>query len=188
MPRKTVFLDRDGVINDNTKNVDRPEDLILFPWAAPAIRRLNQAGYLVFIVTNQGGVELGFITEADLAAIHNHLETLLREQGTKIDGIVYCPHFHEECDCRKPKPGMILSLATKYPIQLSNSWMIGDRESDVLAGIAAGCRTIKLGAPSPQADYTCYALDEAVAFILGAVNKQSIENQSLDPKSLDEYP
>ncbi|HEX3047986.1 MAG TPA: HAD family hydrolase, partial [Bacillota bacterium] len=154
MSQKAVFLDRDGVINDNSKSVDHPEDLILFPWAGPAIRRLNQAGYLVFIVTNQGGVELGFLTEAELAAIHSHLEALLREHGAKIDEIVYCPHFHEENDCRKPKPGMIQSLAAKYPIILPESWMIGDRESDIQAGNAAGCRTIKLGKPSPQADFT----------------------------------
>jgi D-glycero-D-manno-heptose 1,7-bisphosphate phosphatase len=177
MPQKAVFLDRDGVINDNSKTVDHLEDLILFPWAGPAIRRLNQAGYLVFIVTNQGGVELGYLTEAELAAIHTRLETLLREQGAKIDEIVYCPHFHVENVCRKPKPGMILSLAAKYSIQLPQSWMIGDRESDVQAGGAAGCRTIKLGQPSPQADFTCDNLDEAVTLILSSKFQTSPKNE-----------
>jgi D-glycero-D-manno-heptose 1,7-bisphosphate phosphatase len=163
-----VFLDRDGVINDNSKIVNQPKDLILLPGVAMAIKRLKQAGYLVCIVTNQGGVELNFLTEADLAAIHSHLQSLLREQNTGIDEIVYCPHFRQNCDCRKPKPGMILALAAKYNIQLAESWMIGDRESDILAGKAAGCRTVKLGEASPAADFNCRHLGEAAAYILNS--------------------
>lgn len=161
-----VFLDRDGVINDNSKNVNKPEDLIIFPWSGMAIRRLKKAGYLVFIVTNQGGIELGFFTEIDLAVIHTYLESRLLEQDASIDEIVYCPHFHQNCDCRKPKPGMILSLASKYKIQLAKSWMIGDRESDIQAGKAAGCRTVKLGDAASEADFICRHLGEAVTFIL----------------------
>jgi histidinol-phosphate phosphatase family protein len=163
---RAVFLDRDGVINDNSKYVNRPEDLIIFPWAGPAIRMLKNAGYYVFIVTNQGGIELGFFSEADLAAIHSHLKSQLREQDASIDEIVYCPHFHQDCNCRKPKPGMILGLAEKYSIQLPESWMIGDRESDIVAGKAAGCRTVKLGEADSGANFSCRHLDEAVTYIL----------------------
>lgn len=166
MSPRAVFLDRDGVINANSKYVNYPEDLIIFPWAGPAIRLLKKAGFLVFIVTNQGGIELGFFTEADLSAIHSVLEFQLRKQDAGIDEIVYCPHFHQDCDCRKPKPGMILGLAEKYHIQLSNSWMIGDRESDIEAGKTAGCRTVKLGEADPGADFNCQRLDEAVTYIL----------------------
>ncbi len=163
---KAVFLDRDGVINDNRIKVNRPKDLILYPWTAPAIQRLNKAGYLTFIVTNQGGIELGYFTEKDLAEIHGHLQDLLRAAGAYIDEIVYCPHFNRNCDCRKPKPGMILQLGEKYKINLSSAWMIGDRDVDILAGKAAGCRTIKLGKQDVKADYYCENLAEAVEILV----------------------
>ena len=168
MPQVAVFLDRDGVINNNSIQVNRPEDLILYPWAAPAIHKLNTSGFKVFVVTNQGGIELGYITEADLAAIHARMEALLREQNAFIDGIVFCPHFYIKCECRKPKPGMILTLAEKYQIQLAQSWMVGDRESDIQAGKAAGCRTVKLGKASELADFSCDNLAEAVDIIISS--------------------
>ncbi len=166
MSSLAVFLDRDGVINDNSRKVNQPADLILLPGVGAAIKQLKQAGYLVLIVTNQGGIELGYFTETDLAAIHSRLESQLREQDAYIDEIVYCPHFHQDCGCRKPKPGMILALAAKYNIELGKSWMIGDRESDILAGKAVGCRTVKLGEADPHADFNCRHLDEAVTFIV----------------------
>lgn len=166
MVTKAVFLDRDGVINDNSKMVNQPADLILLPGVGPAIQRLKQAGFLVFIVTNQGGIELGFLTEAGLAAIHSHMEALLLKHNVVIDEIIYCPHFKQNCSCRKPKPGMILALTAKYNVELMKSWMIGDRESDIEAGKAAGCRTVKLGDMDPDADYNCRSLEEAVTFIL----------------------
>ena len=165
MVARAVFLDRDGVINDNSKKVNQPGELVIFPWAGAAIRQLKKAGYLVFIVTNQGGIELGYFTEADLAAIHSYLESQLREQDAAIDEIVHCPHFHQDCECRKPKPGMILALAAKYNINLMKSWMIGDRESDIKAGKAAGCRTVKLGETFPGADLNCNNLEEAAILI-----------------------
>ena len=167
MPHKAVFLDRDGVLNDNRRPVNRPEDLILFPWAAAAVANLNSAGFFVFIVTNQGGIELGYITPAQLEAIHQRLLALLREKNAVIDGIAYCPHFHKKCRCRKPHPGMLLELSAAHHIQLTDSWMIGDREEDIGAGNSAGCRTIKLGGPVPQATYTCGNLAQAVEYILG---------------------
>lgn len=164
--QKAVFLDRDGVINDYNKHVNRPEDLVLFPWAASAIRRLNESGFLVFVVTNQGGVEMGYITPQDLEAIHSHLENLLHAQGAKIDEITYCPHFRTSCPNRKPKPGMIFDLAQKHGVALNTSWMIGDRKMDILAGNAAGCQTIKLGDPIPQAKFNCEDLGQAIDYIL----------------------
>ncbi|AZR73609.1 D-glycero-beta-D-manno-heptose-1,7-bisphosphate 7-phosphatase [Anoxybacter fermentans] len=166
MSKKAVFLDRDGVINDNSRHVNKPEDLILYPWTASSIQQLKKAGYLVFIVTNQGGIEMGYFTEKDLKAIHDHLETILKADNTCIDGIAYCPHFHQPCDCRKPKPGMILTLAKKHRIDLKVSWMVGDRDIDIQAGKAAGCRTIKLGKQDPNADYCCKNLRQAVDYIL----------------------
>ena len=116
--QKAVFLDRDGVINDFHKKVNRPEDLVLFPWAASAIRRLNESGFLVFVVTNQGGVEMGYLTDRDVAAIHSDLEAKLSSQGAKINEIAYCPHYKTSCPNRKPNPGMILNLAQKHDVDL----------------------------------------------------------------------
>lgn len=163
---KAVFLDRDGVINDNQKHVNKPEDLVLYSWTRTSIRCLNQAGYKVFVVTNQGGIEMGYFTEADLNAIHSHLSKLLLEEDAVIDEYSYCPHFSSPCKCRKPKPGLITTLAKKHQLDLKNSWMIGDRTSDIQAGVAAGCKTIKIGDTEPLADFNCKNLQEAVNFIL----------------------
>lgn len=165
MSKKAIFLDRDGVVNDNSKLVNRPEDLILYPWTAAAIRRFKAAGFSVMIVTNQGGIELGYFSENDLLAIHRHLKAILERDGAAIDDIAYCPHYYQACECRKPKPGMLLDLAEKHGINLSLSWMIGDREPDILAGIAAGCHTVKLGDPDSRADYCCSMLEQAAEFI-----------------------
>ncbi|HEX2953721.1 MAG TPA: HAD family hydrolase [Bacillota bacterium] len=165
---KAVFLDRDGVVNDNTKFVNHPDDLVLYPWTADSIRRLKDEGFLVFLATNQGGIEMGHFSEADLQAIHAHLQALLKKKGAELDAIAYCPHFRKACSCRKPKPGMILDLADRFQVDLDQSWMIGDRPMDIQAGQAAGCRTIKLGEPEEtKADYVCHRLDEAVNFITG---------------------
>lgn len=167
-----VFLDRDGVINEYVKPVNQPEDLILFPWTPAAIQRLNQAGLLVFIVTNQGGLESGYFTVEQLAAVHRRLQCLLQAEGAHIDEIVYCPHYRTACSCRKPKPGMLLYLAAKYGVDLPASWMIGDRRANILAGRAAGCQTIKIERPNGNmldyvsADYHCHNLREAVDYIL----------------------
>lgn len=164
--KKAVFLDRDGVINDNAIHVNKPQDLILYPWAARSIRRIKEAGYLVFVVTNQGGIEMGYFTAADLDAIHLHLEEILKAENTSVDEIVFCPHFRHACECRKPKPGMILQLAEKHAVDLAASWMVGDFETDVQAGNAAGCRTIKIGKAMPEAEFSCENLEQAVEYIL----------------------
>jgi len=161
-----VFLDRDGVVNDNRKLVNKPEDLILYSWTAQAIRRLNDAHFPTFIVTNQGGIELGYFTSRDLENIHACLKQQLQTANAHIDDIVYCPHYHHPCECRKPKPGMLLHLAQKHQIDLKLSWMIGDREPDILAGASAGCHTIKLGEHDVIADYYCENLRQAVETIL----------------------
>jgi histidinol-phosphate phosphatase family protein len=165
---KAVFLDRDGVINRYDSPVNKPEDLELYSWTTKAIKRLNKKGYKVFVVTNQGGIECGYFSEADLSEIHQHLVTTLKEEDAHIDDIEYCPHFNSECECRKPKPGMIMKLADKYDINLGNSFMVGDRNSDIEAGNKAGCRTIKLGSKYPAADYSVENLEDAVEIIVNA--------------------
>lgn len=164
-----VFLDRDGVINDNQRPVNTPKDLIIFPWVTSAIKKLNNAGYYVFIVTNQGGIEMGYFKENDLHDIHNSLINKLRVSGAIIDAIEYCPHFKTKCKCRKPGSGMIVKLAKQYNIDLSESFMVGDRDVDVLAGIEAGCKTIKIGTPFNKADHSVENLEEATEVILKGI-------------------
>lgn len=163
---KAVFLDRDGVINDNYKPVNTPDDLKLYPWSAESILLLNQAGYYVFVVTNQGGIEMGYFKEKDLNEIHEKLIMEVNEHGAAIDEIDFCPHFKTKCECRKPLPGMINRLGKKHNIDLKNSFMVGDRDVDIEAGIKSGCKTIKIGKPYKKADYTVKNLKEAVNVIL----------------------
>ncbi|MCL6516563.1 HAD family hydrolase [Alicyclobacillus sp.] len=166
--KRAVFLDRDGVINDNRRPVNRPEELVLFPFAGRAIRLLNEAGWRVFVATNQGGVGLGYMTEADLAAVHRRMQALLSDQGARIDDIAACTHRPDAgCGCRKPRPGMLLELARRHGIDLTASYMVGDRDTDVEAGRAAGTRTVFIGEGSVDADIRAKDLWEAACQIVG---------------------
>jgi D-glycero-D-manno-heptose 1,7-bisphosphate phosphatase len=151
-----VFVDRDGTINVKAPEgeyITRPDQLRLLPGAGDAIRILNRAGVPVVIITNQRGVALGRMDEADLTAVHSSLRRLLRDQGARLDGILYCPHDKGTCECRKPgtlllrRAGAFLGLTT-----LSHCLMIGDSSSDVEAGRRAGTRTVLLtaGEARPQ--------------------------------------
>lgn len=158
--RRAIFLDRDGTINRDTGYVYKIEDLEIFPWAAEAIRKLNQAGYLVIVVTNQSGVARDMYDLADVDKLHKELDRRLAENGATIDRYYICPHHpdvdHEVygvgCDCRKGQPGMLLQAALDLGIDLEGSIMVGNKQSDVEAGLSAGCsQTILLGA-SGQGD------------------------------------
>ncbi|MFC2949081.1 D-glycero-alpha-D-manno-heptose-1,7-bisphosphate 7-phosphatase [Virgibacillus sediminis] len=147
---KGIFLDRDGVLNevltDRVQFVNSPEDFYLLPGVGEAIHLLNKAGFKVFVVTNQGGVGLGFMAKEALIEIHNKMQQDLHEYGAVIDDIAYCPHKpHANCACRKPKPQMILDLAEKHQVDIKESFMAGDREPDIQAGKKAGVRTILIG-------------------------------------------
>lgn len=156
-PQRAVFLDRDGTINKYVGFLRDIDDLELLPGAAEAIREINRSGYLAIVVTNQPVIARGEVTEWQLREIHDKMETLLGQEGAYIDALYYCPHhpdkgfageipaFKTDCDCRKPKPGMLFKAAEDYNIDLSQSWMVGDGRNDVLAGQAAGCRTIRIG-------------------------------------------
>ncbi|EOC99740.1 D-glycero-alpha-D-manno-heptose-1,7-bisphosphate 7-phosphatase [Caldisalinibacter kiritimatiensis] len=148
---KAVFLDRDGVINDNTRHVNKPQDLIIYSEAKKGMKKLFDAGYELFVVTNQGGIELGYITHDDLKKIHDKMQEELKPY-CEIKDIRYCPDFKRKSTCRKPKPGMILELADKYNVDLKKSWMVGDMDTDILAGTRAGCKTAKIGDINPSAD------------------------------------
>ena len=140
-----IFLDRDGTINEieHGKFVNSSEDLVLYKYSAEAIKIFNSLGYLVIVVTNQGGISEGYMTEETLNYIHEKLETELGSKGAYVDDIFYCPHMGG-CSCRKPKIGMITGAAKKYDIDLDNSWFIGDSTVDMKTGENAGLQTILL--------------------------------------------
>lgn len=150
--QKAIFLDRDGTINVYKGFLTKAEDFELIPGAAEAIKLINRSGYLVIVVSNQPVIARGDCTFEELQTIHNRMETLLGKEGAFIDAIYYCPHHPDkgfegehpdykfDCNCRKPKPGLLLQAAKDWNIDLNKSYMIGDSERDVLAGNAAGCK------------------------------------------------
>jgi histidinol-phosphate phosphatase family protein len=145
---RAVFLDRDGVINQRPPEgeyITRWEDFHILPGVAKGIALLNHAGFSVIVVTNQRCVARAQITEADLQKMHEQMTDVLARAGAKIDATFYCPHEIEPpCDCRKPAPGMLLSAARSRGIDLRTSWMIGDSDNDVEAGVNAGCKTARV--------------------------------------------
>ncbi|WP_246938502.1 D-glycero-alpha-D-manno-heptose-1,7-bisphosphate 7-phosphatase [Bacillus pinisoli] len=169
--KSAIFLDRDGVINEvltkRVKFVNKPSDLYLLPRVGEAIKLLNDAGYPVFVVTNQGGVGLGYMTEQALKAIHQQLEKDLSAYGASIVEVVYCAHKPTAgCECRKPGPKMITDLARLHGVDLSTSYMIGDRDVDILAGKAAGTKTIIVGdEKADMADFRFNDLYDAATWI-----------------------
>lgn len=142
--RPAVFLDRDGVINvDPVEFVTRPEELQLIPSSAEAIARLNATGVPVIVCSNQSGVAKALYTLETLEQISERLQEMLHEYGAHIDAFYYCPHDDADgCDCRKPKPGLLLRAAREHAIALDRSVFVGDSWRDIVAGRAAGVKTV----------------------------------------------
>lgn len=147
---RAVFLDKDGtLIEDVPYNVD-PKQIRLTEGALEAVRSLHQAGYHLFIITNQSGIARGYFPESALAAVEQHLRELFQSVGVRLAGFYYCPHhpdgsithYTTHCDCRKPQPGLLHRAASEHQIDLEQSWFIGDILNDIEAGRRAGCRTI----------------------------------------------
>lgn len=155
--QKAVFLDRDGTLNQYVGFLRDIDEFKLLDGVADAIKAVNNSGYLAIVVTNQPVIARGEVTVQQLEEIHNKMETLLGLEGAYIDSIYYCPHHpHKgyegeitelkfDCDCRKPKPGMILQAAADFNIDLNHSWMVGDSENDIRCGMNAGCKTALIG-------------------------------------------
>lgn len=184
---EAVFIDRDGVINEEVKDLDKVEKLKLIQGSAEGIRRLNEHSIKVIIITNQPGIAKGFYSFETLAQIHKKLKTLLKTHNARIDDIFVCPHHPERgfkgevaelkinCNCRKPKTGLFIAAKKKYDLNLSNCFMIGDRTVDIKAGHDSGCKTIlvKTGYRGEdkkhiiRPDYVCKDLLEASKLVLG---------------------
>lgn len=147
---KAVFLDRDGTIIEDVGYLNTHRNLQFIKGSIEAIKKLNAAGYKVVVITNQAGIARGLITEDMLQTIDKTLHKWILNGGAHLDGIYYCPHhpehgvhpYKQECECRKPHPGLIKKAEKDLDIDLSQSWMIGDKYSDVLAGKRAGTKTI----------------------------------------------
>jgi D-glycero-D-manno-heptose 1,7-bisphosphate phosphatase len=140
--KKAIFLDRDGTICEDVNYLSRPDELKIFPFAAEAVRLLNENNFLVILITNQSGIARGYFNENALREIHEKLVSDLAEQNAKLDAIYFCPHNTDDyCACRKPKTGMIEQAAKDFSIDLENSWMIGDKAIDVETGFNAKTKT-----------------------------------------------
>jgi D-glycero-D-manno-heptose 1,7-bisphosphate phosphatase len=147
--RRAVFLDRDGTINVERDYLHKIEDFEFIPGVPEAIKRLRAAGFLVIVVSNQSGVARGYFNERVVNQLHRHIQTELSRYGTSIDAFYFCTHHPEKgvgeyriaCDCRKGAPGMLLQAASEHNIDLSESFMVGDKLADIEAGERAGCRS-----------------------------------------------
>ena len=179
--QKAIFLDRDGVINRHVGFLRSVDDFELIPTITDAIKKINAMGFLCIVITNQPVIARGEVTWAQLEEIHNRMETELGLAGAYLDGIYFCPHHpHKgyageiaelkiDCSCRKPKPGMLIKAAEDFNINLHESWMIGDGENDVKAGISAGCKTVLISNDNLNSkandfgqNYTCTSVLEFV--------------------------
>jgi D-glycero-D-manno-heptose 1,7-bisphosphate phosphatase len=148
--RRAVFLDRDGTINVEKDYLHKIEDFAFIPGAPEAIKRLKDAGLLVIVVSNQSGIGRGYFDEQAVETLHEHIQAELAAYGTSVDAFYFCPHHPDEgvgeykisCDCRKGSPGMLLQAAKEHDIDLSKSFMIGDKPADIEAGERAGCQSI----------------------------------------------
>lgn len=180
--QKAIFLDRDGTINKYVGFLQNIEEFELIDGVAEAVKLINESGFLCIVITNQPVISRGEVMVSELDEIHNKMETLLGREGAYIDGLYYCPHHPDkgfngevealkfDCECRKPKPGMLLRAASDFNISFEDSWMIGDGKNDIKAGQAAGCRTALINegfADGLNPDIVANSLLSAVETILG---------------------
>jgi D-glycero-D-manno-heptose 1,7-bisphosphate phosphatase len=148
--KRAVFIDRDGTISEEVGYINHASRFRLFPYSAAAIKHLNENGWLAIVITNQAGVARGYFSEDMIHTVHERMTKELESNGAKLDAIYYCSHhpsvgeppYRFDCDCRKPKPGLISRAAKDFAIDLSESWMVGDRYSDVELARNAGVKSM----------------------------------------------
>ncbi len=191
--KRAVFLDRDGNVCEDVGYLGDPSKLVVFPYAAEAVRRLNESSMLAILVTNQSGVARGHFGEDAVLRVHDRLERELARGGARLDGIYYCPHhptigqppYRQSCECRKPRPGMLVRAAADHDIDLSQSFVVGDKYSDVRLAHEAGARAVLVRtgygrgeweydrATWPrQPEHVAETLEDAVEWILDEAGKE----------------
>ena len=170
---KAIFIDRDGVINkDLGKYVTKPDEFEFIPGSVEALKKLHDSDFKVLIITNQGGIGKGTYTEKDVKDIHQKMHNLLGENGIELDGVYFCPHHPDgDCDCRKPRLGMIMKAIKEHDIDPKRSFFIGDKTTDVKAGKDIGCKTFLVQTGYAGKDNRCdVEPDFVVSDLLEAVN------------------
>lgn len=178
---KAVFLDRDGTLNPDPGYISSPDDFNIYDGVAEALARLQQAGFMLILITNQSGISRGLITLDQLEKIHAKLHNQLATAGARLDAIYYCPHHPDfpyidgqtDCECRKPNPGMILRAIREHDIDPAVSYVIGDRSSDIKIGIKTGVTPILIGPaalPGYEQVQTFATLKEAADWIIAHNN------------------
>jgi D-glycero-D-manno-heptose 1,7-bisphosphate phosphatase len=186
-PKRAVFLDRDGTINEEMGYINHLSRFRLLPEAAPAIRRLNEAGLPVVVVTNQSGAARGYFPPSLVDEVHRHLEDLLAQEGARVDAIYACRHAPDaRCSCRKPQPGLLLQAAQDLNLDLSRSFLVGDRFVDLQTAANAGVQGILVltgyglgeyeqffGKKQPDPVHVARTLLDAVDFILAQPGKET---------------
>lgn len=167
-PKRAVFLDRDGTIIEDREYLSDPGGVALMPGAKVWLGRLQESGYALIVITNQSGIGRGYYTEEDYRRVTERMVEVL---GVPLAGIYHCPHEPEaNCECRKPAPDLIFRAAAEHDLDLESSWMVGDTEGDVLAGLNAGCRAVLIGTgPAPTGVPVAANLAEAAGIILRSV-------------------
>jgi D-glycero-D-manno-heptose 1,7-bisphosphate phosphatase len=142
--RPAVFLDRDGVINENRRDYVRSwTEFSFLPHVFPALRRLAASPFAVVVVSNQSAIGRGLVEQTTVEEIHRRMARQIEAQGGRLDGVFYCPHRPEDgCDCRKPRPGLLLAAAAALQLDLERSFLVGDAKSDILAALNAGCQPL----------------------------------------------
>jgi D-glycero-D-manno-heptose 1,7-bisphosphate phosphatase len=182
---RAVFIDRDGTISEEVGYINHVSRFRLFPYSAAALKQLHDNGYLAIVITNQAGVARGYFSEEMVQDIHQQMTKDLESSGASVDAIYYCAHhptvgeppYQLDCDCRKPKPGLLLRAARDYDIDLANSWMVGDRYSDIELAANAGVKSALVlsgygrGEWEHQRDNWTIQPDLVVEDLLAAVNQ-----------------
>lgn len=166
-----VFLDRDGVVNVEKNYLHKVEDFEFLPDVIDAVRRYNEKGYVVVVVTNQSGIARGYYGEEEYQKLTEHMLSLFEKYGAKIAAVYHCPHHESDgCDCRKPLPGMLLRAKEELGIDMASSWMIGDKESDVQAAKAAGVGHALLVRTGHEIDEAASCADKIVNGIFDTID------------------